>query len=40
MYLNEKKLFVEFLEEDSHWLDAGTHDSLLEAANLIKKIEK
>ena len=40
MYLYEKKLFVEFLEEDSHWLDAGTHDSLLEAANLIKKIEK
>ena len=40
MYLNEKKLFVEFLEEHSYWLDAGTHDSLLEAANLIKKIEK
>ena len=38
MYLEDDKLFVEFLEQDSYWLDAGTHDSLLEAANLIKKI--
>lgn len=38
MYLKEGLLSVELLDNNSYWLDAGTFDSLLEAGNLIKKI--
>ena len=37
-YLEEGNLNIEFLEKDAHWLDAGTHDSLLEAGILVKSL--
>ena len=39
VYLGLKKLNVELLDKDFIWLDTGTHESLLEASNLIKAIE-
>lgn len=39
MYLNDKKLNVEILGRGHAWLDTGTSDSLLDAANYIKAIE-
>lgn len=38
-YLKEKKLDVEILGSGFTWLDTGTPDSLLEAANFVKIIE-
>lgn len=38
-YLMQKKLFVEKLGRGIAWLDTGTHDSLLEAANFIATLE-
>ena len=40
IYLNNNKLNVEILGSGFTWLDTGTPDSLLEAANLIQTIEK
>lgn len=40
VYLNEKRLSVEFLGRGMAWLDTGTHDGLLEAANFIAAIQK
>jgi glucose-1-phosphate thymidylyltransferase len=40
LYLNENRLKVSKLSNDTLWLDTGTHNSLLEASNLIYKIEK
>lgn len=40
MYLDEGRLSVELMAKGYTWLDAGTHDSLLEAGQLIKTIEK
>ena len=38
-YLAEEKLNVVTLDEKYHWLDTGTHDSLLEASNIVKEIQ-
>ena len=39
-YLQNEELDVELLGRGFTWLDTGTHDSLLEASNFIKTIEK
>jgi glucose-1-phosphate thymidylyltransferase len=39
-YLRRDKLHVQLLGRGSAWLDTGTHDSLLDAANFIKLIEE
>lgn len=39
-YLNQGKLQLEVLSQDIAWVDTGTPDSLLEAANLIAMVEK
>ena len=38
-YLNQGKLKVEIISRGVAWLDTGTHESLLEAANFIETIE-
>ena len=40
MYLSEKRLKVSILGRGYTWLDAGTHESLLEASNFIETIER
>lgn len=40
VYLMENKLKVEVLGRGFSWLDAGTHDSLLEASNFISILQK
>jgi glucose-1-phosphate thymidylyltransferase len=40
LYLQEKRLKVKLLGRGMAWLDTGTHDSLLQAANFISTIEK
>ena len=39
VYLAEKKLFVEILGRGVAWLDAGTHESLLQAAEFVQAVE-
>lgn len=39
-YLNEGNLKVELMHRGFAWLDTGTHESMLEAANFIHTIEK
>ena len=39
-YLENKNLKIEILGRGFIWLDTGTHDSLLEASNFIKTVEK
>ena len=39
-YLKKRQLKVELLGRGYAWLDTGTHDSLLEAANFIETIQK
>jgi len=39
VYLDKNNLNVELLDRGFAWLDAGTHDSLLDAGNFIKTIE-
>ena len=39
LYLNEQRLKVELLGRGMAWLDTGTHDSLLEAAQYVQTIE-
>lgn len=38
-YISHEKLALIELEEDSHWFDSGTHDSLILAANAVKSYE-
>ncbi|MDH5358865.1 MAG: sugar phosphate nucleotidyltransferase, partial [Gammaproteobacteria bacterium] len=40
MYLSEQRLKVELMGRGYAWLDTGTHESLLEAAQFIETIEK
>jgi len=40
IYLKNDKLFLEKMDRGYTWLDTGTHDSLLEAGQLIATIEK
>ena len=40
MYLHENRLQVELLGRGYAWFDTGTHDSLLDAGNFIRTIEK
>lgn len=40
LYLSEKRLKVELMGRGYAWLDTGTHESLLEAAQFIETIEK
>ena len=40
MYLNQNKLNVEMLGRGFTWLDTGTHESLLEAAQFVETIER
>jgi glucose-1-phosphate thymidylyltransferase len=39
-YLQRKDLRVEVLSRGTAWLDTGTHDSLLDAANFIRVVEQ
>jgi glucose-1-phosphate thymidylyltransferase len=39
-YLDNNDLKIEILGRGFTWLDTGTHDSLLEASNFIKTVEK
>jgi glucose-1-phosphate thymidylyltransferase len=39
-YLQEGKLRVEVLGRGLAWLDAGTHESLLQAANFVQAVEE
>ncbi|NPV84666.1 MAG: glucose-1-phosphate thymidylyltransferase RfbA [Anaerolineae bacterium] len=39
LYLNEGKLYVKVLGRGIAWLDAGTHESLLQAANFVQAVE-
>ena len=40
MYLSEGKLNVKILGRGIAWLDTGTHDALLEAANFVQTVQK
>lgn len=40
MYLHENRLQLELLGRGYAWFDTGTHDSLLDAGNFIRTIEK
>lgn len=40
MYLNQGHLHVEMLGRGFAWLDTGTHESLLEAAQFVETLEK
>tara|TARA_B100001093_G_scaffold520294_1_gene614379 strand:- start:1954 stop:2832 length:879 start_codon:yes stop_codon:yes gene_type:complete len=40
LYLKNKNLKIEIFGRGFTWLDTGTHDSLLEASNFIKTVEK
>jgi glucose-1-phosphate thymidylyltransferase len=39
VYLDQGQLRLEIMGRGTAWLDAGTHQSLLEAANFIESIE-
>ena len=40
VYMEQGKLHVEVMGRGIAWLDAGTHDSLLQAANFIQAVEE
>ena len=39
IYLKENKLKVVLLDKNYEWLDTGTHETLLEASNIVKEIK-
>ena len=39
IYLKNDNLQAVLLDENYYWLDTGTHDSLLEASNIVKNIQ-
>ena len=39
-YLQQQKLKVEVMSRGTAWLDTGTHNSLLDAANFIRVVEE
>jgi glucose-1-phosphate thymidylyltransferase len=39
-YLNRGQLFVERLARGTAWLDTGTHDALIQAANFVQAVEE
>src|SRR5699024_5033548 len=39
-YLTDKQLSVELMGRGTAWLDTGTHDSMLQAANFVQTIEE
>ena len=39
-YLSQGKLQVEVLSRGTAWLDTGTHNSLMDAANFIRVVEE
>lgn len=40
LYLEEKKLFVEIMDDSVHWFDTGTFDGLLNASDYIRKLKE
>ena len=40
IYLERNSLKVELLGQGFKWLDAGTHESLVEATNFVKTVEQ
>ena len=40
VYLNQGRLHVERLGRGFAWLDTGTHDSLLEASEFVRTVQK
>jgi glucose-1-phosphate thymidylyltransferase len=40
LYIREKRLAVELLGRGFAWFDAGTHDSLLEAAEFVRVLQR
>ena len=40
IYLNQGELNVKVMGRGFAWLDTGTHDTLIEASNFIKTVEK
>ena len=40
LYLEEARLKVKIMGRGMAWLDTGTHDGLLEAANFVETIQK
>ena len=40
VYLEEDTLNVKLLDSDNYWLDTGTFDSLLEASNFVRDVER
>ena len=38
-YINEDKMFHDYLPNDTVWFDCGTHERLLEASNFVHAIQ-